>query len=151
MSKVTVNRGSFDNNRTADGFKKIGKSERLVSIIAGTTLAGSAMRSRSFLSAAMLLGVSAGLIHRAATGKCGFSKGVDYLNKYVNVDNINEAVHTGYDKVSNQISEFKEERKSRKNRNETDEDEVSVSSDDSFPASDPPSFTPVTGEAKSDN
>ena len=147
MSKITVNRGSFNKDTTSDGFKRIGKSERVVSMLAGTTLAGSAMRSRSFLSAALLLGVSAGLLHRAATGKCGFAKGINKLNKFVNVDNINEMIHTGYDKVSNQLSELKEEHKSRKNNNSTTlKDEVSVAGKDSFPASDPPSFTPVTGE-----
>jgi len=146
MSKITVNRGSFNNEVTSDGFKRIGKSERVVSMLAGTALAGSAMRSRSFLSAALLLGVSAGLLHRAATGKCGFAKGINKLNKFVNVDNINEMIHTGYDKVSSQLSDMKEEHKARKNNNSTMKDEVAVASNDSFPASDPPSFTPVTGE-----
>lgn len=151
MSKVTVNRGSYDGKMTSDGFKRIGESERMVSLVAGTTLAASAMRSRSFLGAAVLLGVSAGLLHRGATGKCGFAKGLNKLNRYVNVDNINEMIHTGYDKVStkvsDQISDFKGERKTTQNNQK--KDEVTVASKDSFPASDPPSFTPVTGEADS--
>lgn len=126
MSKVTVNKGSNQSPRNSDnrGYKHIGQSERLVSMIAGTTLASSAMRSRSIVSAALMLGVSAGLIHRGATGKCGFSKLVSKSNKMLNncCEEISERVHN------------------------EQHDRVYEASDDSFPASDSPSFTPVTGE-----
>lgn len=151
MSNVTVNKGSFNKeSHTNSGYKRIGQSERVVSILAGTTLAGAAMRSRSLLSAAMMLGVSAGLIHRGATGKCGFAKGMNKLNEFVNVDNINEMIHTGYDKVSHQLTDMKQEFQNRQSRHgQGDDDKVTEASEESFPASDAPSFTPVTGEAKS--
>lgn len=129
MSKVTVNRGTTENKHVDKrGYHHIGQSERVVSMIAGTTLASSAMRSRSLVSAAILLGVSAGLIHRGATGRCGFAKGVDKINGMLN---------NGCNKISD---------RAERNR-DRDRDEVSAASDDSFPASDSPSFTPVTGES----
>ncbi len=132
MSNVTVNKGTTGNSTRSQnfsGYKHIGQSERIVSLIAGTTLASSAMRSRSILSAAILLGVSAGLIQRGATGRCGFSKGVDKLNKMLN-------------NVTTELAQRTEPRDRR-------HDEVAEASEESFPASDAPSFTPVTGESSS--
>ena len=126
MSNVTVNRGSTDKNSyDSHGFKHVGQSERLVSMVAGTSLASNAMRSRSLMSAAILLGISAGLIHRGATGRCGFSKGISMVNDMLN---------KGCNQVNNKIG------------NSSKNDEVNEASDESFPASDAPSFTPVTGE-----
>lgn len=135
MSNVTVNKGSMSSGgMDSRGFKRIGQSERIVSMIAGTTLASSAMRSRSLLSAAMLLGVSAGMLYRGATGKCAFSKGINNLNTM-----MNECCNTLAEKTGGSHSSRESHR---------DHDTVDESSEDSFPASDSPSFTPVTGEAE---
>lgn len=131
MSKVTVNRGSSQSSSSqydSHGYKRIGQSERVVSMIAGTTLASSAMRSRSLVSAAILLGVSAGLLHRGATGKCGFAKGADKLSSMLN---------NKCEQLSDRVNRHQSQR----------HDQVAQSSEDSFPASDSPSFTPVTGES----
>lgn len=134
MSNVTVNKGSTNSGGTdSRGFKHIGQSERIVSMIAGTTLASSAMRSRSLLSAALLLGASAGLMHRGATGKCGFSKGIHQINNMMNDCCSSIAEKTGG---------------SSSKRSDRENDRVNEASEESFPASDSPSFTPVTGEAE---
>lgn len=40
---------------------------------------------------------------------------------------------------------FKKHAEQERSRIEREEDEVTIQSDDSFPASDPPSFTPIKG------
>lgn len=136
MSNVTVNKGIMNTGGVdSRGFKHIGKSERITSMIAGTTLASSALRSRSLLSAALILGASAGMLYRGATGKCCFSKGINTLN-----DMMNGACS----RVSDRSDRMNSEESHRTKRH----DEVAEASEDSFPASDSPSFTPVTGEAE---
>ncbi len=141
MSNIKVNKGSFDSN-SSHGWKHIGQSERLVSMVAGTTLASSAMRSRSLMSAAILLGISAGLLHRGATGRCGFAKSMEKLNVMLNDVGSKVAEKTGNFGSSNQGGN---QSGSQRNRSQNQVDEAS---DESFPASDSPSFTPVTGESE---
>jgi hypothetical protein len=150
MSNVTVNKGSMDTGAVdSRGFKHIGQSERIVSMIAGTTLASSAMRSRSLLSATMLLGVAAGMMYRGATGKCCFSKGLNSLNGMMNEGCNRIADRTGGSSSSQ--SNSKSNSSSNSNRSSSQgsrrRDEVTEASEESFPASDAPSFTPVTGES----
>lgn len=134
MSTVTVNKGSFDkNSRTRDGYKRIGQSERIVSLLAGTLLTGSALRSRGLMNSALMLGAAAGLIHRGATGKCGFAKASNKVNQMLN---------SGMEKLSTAMDEHRQ-------TGSEHHDQVSEASDESFPASDAPSFTPVTGESAS--
>jgi len=142
MSNVTVNKGSVDTSHVdSRGFKHIGQSERIVSMIAGTTLASSALRSRSLLSATLLLGVAGGLLYRGATGKCAFSKGINSLNSMMN---------DCCSRISDSSGSHNQSRRSGAEHSRRD-DEVTEASEDSFPASDSPSFTPVTGEAEKAN
>jgi len=58
---------------------------------------------------------------------------------------MNESRHRRTDKSDKPVRDnIEAERERNKHR---EEDEVATSSDDSFPASDPPSFTGVTGAA----
>ena len=58
---------------------------------------------------------------------------------------MSESKHPRTDKSDKPVRDNIEAQRERDKRRE--EDEVATSSDDSFPASDPPSFTDVTGAA----
>jgi hypothetical protein len=58
---------------------------------------------------------------------------------------MSESKHPRTDKSDKPVRDNIEAQRERDKRRE--EDEVATSSDDSFPASDPPSFTGVTGAA----
>jgi hypothetical protein len=60
---------------------------------------------------------------------------------------MSESKHRRTDKSDKPVRDNIEAERERNKRRE--EDEVATSSDDSFPASDPPSFTGVTGAATS--
>lgn len=121
MSNIKVNRGTVKSSRDRQGYRRIGKSERAISLLAGTLLLPTLLKSRSVLSSVVLLGGATGLIHRAATGKCGFAK---------TFDTINNMVHNCCEEALEANAPV---------------DPVDEAGDESFPASDPPSFTPVTG------
>lgn len=123
MSTVTVVRGenpaSGKSPQSPEERAKLGDSERLVSMVAAAALTGLAFRSRGMFRSLGLLGLATGMVQRGVTGKCSFGKAIACLDKAVNGK-----------KCSNH-SEGKPKK-----------DNLDKAGMDSFPASDPPSFTP---------
>lgn len=125
MSTVTVVRGenpvasTESNVDPVTGKPKLCDSERVVSVIAGLALTGLAFKSRGMLRSLGMLGMATGMVQRGITGKCNFGKAISCLNSVMNGKRCNH--HSAG-----------RERK-------TILDKAGM---DSFPASDPPSFTP---------
>ena len=131
MSKVTVIRGESSNSSSdhnswlgksssgasSDGVD-LGKSERVVSVIAGAGLTSMAMRSHGILRAGVMLAAAAGMFQRGFTGKCYFGEIVSNFERMVNGKNSRNS--------------------SAKRRKKMDV--VGEASEESFPASDSPSF-----------
>ena len=96
----------------------VGDAERIGSTIAGLALISRAV-AKPTLGRLMLAVAGAALLHRGVTGHCSLYKALD-------LDTMGLR---------------------QKPRNAVGDDPVISASEDSFPASDPPSWTPVAGTA----
>jgi hypothetical protein len=97
----------------------VGNAERIGSAALGAVLVGRALLQPSF--GRLILGLGgAALIQRGLSGYCGL-----------------------YQKLGTNTAE-----RGHARRRSVDDDPVELASDDSFPASDPPSWTPVTGTVR---
>lgn len=138
MSTITVIRGKgprpADEQSTGmqerlQGFgnlpQNVSETERLASAIAGGALGMLAIGSKRPIMMGLLGGIATALIHRSVSGHCA-------LYHAMNV-NTNEACDP-------RTGSCDEQEMTHAHRS----DEVGVASEESFPASDPPSFTPTT-------
>jgi uncharacterized membrane protein len=97
----------------------VGYGERAISGIVGAALLARAV-SKPTLGRSVLGAAGINLLQRAVTGHCGLYRALG----------IDTAEHDGAA------------------RRYVDHDRIDQASDDSFPASDPPSWTPVAGTAR---